>query len=180
MRISVCLCFISLLVSGCSSTVELPSAVDANRKIGDGAATIFLKSGQQYDTREVHVHADSTQFVDRKTEDVLQFSTREIQSIQVTHHGGGALEGLLFGGLGGGVLGLTLGIGTGTSGDEGMGKGLLLLTGLAVGSVGGFTYGAITGHDYTFVFPSDSVVVGARTPDINMSSSTHQIDGSAP
>ena len=180
MKISFCLCLICLLVPGCSSTVELTTTVDVNRKIGESAATVYLNSGQEYEAREVHVRTDSTLFVDRNTEDILRLPTRDIRSIQVAHHFGGAAEGLLFGGLGGGTLGLALTAGMSTSGEEGSGRGLAIFTSLVVGGIGGLVYGAIKGHDYTFVFPSDSVVVGARTPDINMSSSTHQIDGSAP
>jgi hypothetical protein len=180
MKISFCLFFISLFVSGCSSTVELSSAVDANREIGEGAATVSLKSGQEYEGREVRVSTDSTRFVDRNAKDILQFPNQDIRSIRVAHHGGGAVEGLLFGGLGGGALGLALGIGMDTSGDEGMGKGLLLITCMAVGSVGGLTFGAIKGHDYTFVFPNDSIMVGAGTSSTTTDKSGQQIDTSAP
>lgn len=163
MKITFCLICTCLLASGCSSVVELASTTDANRKIGEGAATVRLKSGQDYAGREVSVEEDSTRFVDRDTEDILRFPTQDIRSIQITHHGGGALEGLLFGGLGGGAVGLALGIGMGTSGDEGMGKGLLALTGLAAGTVGGLVFGAIKGHEYTFVFPDDSVTMGEKS-----------------
>ena len=161
MRISFCLCIMSFLISGCSSTVELSSAVDANRKIGEGSATVYLKSGQAYDGREVDVRADSTQFIDRTTEDILRFPTGHIESIQVTHHGGGAIEGLLIGGLGGGALGLAAASGIST--NEG-GRGGAIFINLVAGGVGGLVYGAVKGHDYTFVFPDDSITVETGVP----------------
>ena len=147
---------------GCSSTVELASATDANRKIGNNDAIVRLRSGQEYEAREVHVRDDSTRFVDCKLEETVQIPTRSIETIRISHHGGGAMEGLLFGGLGGGALGFGLGVGPGNHGDEGMGKGLLLISGLAVGTVGGLVIGAIEGHVYTFVLPRDTVADSLR------------------
>lgn len=151
------LCLSCLIISGCSSTVELTSAVNAHRRIGAGSVVVQLKSGQEFAGRDLNVRADSTLFIDRKTEDTLRFSTRDIRSVQVTHHGGGAVEGLFLGGLGGGALGFVLSSGLNSSGDEGMGKGLAILTGLLGGGAGGLVLGAVYGHDYTFVFPGDSL-----------------------
>lgn len=145
------------------STVELATPTDANKKIGEGDAIMYLKSGQEYEVREMNVMMDSTKCVDKMTKQTVMFPTDEIQSIKMTHHGGGALEGLLFGGLGGSALGLVLGLGMGTGGDEGMGRGLLVFTGLATGTVGGFMFGIIKGHEYTFVFPDDSVTVKEKS-----------------
>ena len=159
-KIAVILFSVILAYSGCSSTLELTSVADANKEIGKGSATVLLKSGQEYDGREVDARADSTRFVDSKAGTTLQFPTGEIRSIRVVHRGGGAIEGLLFGGLGAGALGLALTAGMKTGGDEGMGKGLVVLTSFVVGGAGGIVFGVIKGHDYTFVFPDDSVASG--------------------
>lgn len=161
-QIGLCLFITSIALPSCSSTVQLASALDANRKRRNNDAIVRLRSGQQYEAREVHVRADSTGFVDYSIEEPVQVPTRSIESIRISHHGGGAMEGLLFGGLGGGALGFGLGVGLGNHGDEGMGKGLLLISGLAVGTVGGLVIGAIEGHVYTFVLPRDTVADSLR------------------
>jgi len=150
--------------SGCSSTVVLTSPVEANRRIGAYEGTVRLRSGVEYEVRQIHVFADSTGFVDCSNDSTLHMPNRSIESIRICHHGGGAIEGLLFGGLGGTAAGLTLGIGLSSNGDEGTGKGLLALTGLAIGSAGGLALGGIKGHDYALVFPQDSSGRCNQTP----------------
>lgn len=177
MRISFCLCLIGLLVSGCSSTIDLTSAVDVNRKIGEGTATVYLKSGQEHNAQEVHVRTDSTVFVDRSTEEILQFPTGDIQSIYITHRGAGAIEGLLFGGLGGYALGLASASGIST--NEG-GRGAAIFISLVAGGVGGLVYGAVKGHDYTFVFPHDSTTVRPKPSSGNAGEIKSEIQNSAP
>lgn len=46
---------------------------------------------------------------------------------------------------------------------EGRSKGGLFLMGLAGGTVGGLVFGAIKGHEYTFLFPDDSLTVREKS-----------------
>jgi hypothetical protein len=108
---------------------------------------------------------DSTRFVDSANDSLVQLLTRDIQSVEFTHRIPGSLEGLLFGGLGGFGVGLIAGIGKPTGGDEGMGRGLLILGLGVLGGAGGFLVGAIKGHDYTLIFPVDSMQSQAISPD---------------
>jgi uncharacterized protein YceK len=142
-----------VLLSGCSTTASLVSPTEANQKVGDGSAVLNLRSGRSYRCRDVQVGMDSTRFVDRTTDSVVVVQTHDLKSVEVTHHAGGALEGLLFGGIGGAGFGLLAGSGMGQGGDEGMGKGLLVLATTVVGATGGVIIGVIKGHNYTFIFP---------------------------
>jgi hypothetical protein len=90
--------------------------------------------------------------------------TGDIKSVQVTHRIGGALEGLMFGALGGLGVGLVATIGSHSGGDEGMGRGLLRMLTTVLGGAGGFIIGAIKGHDYTFIMPQDSLKVEFPSP----------------
>jgi uncharacterized protein YceK len=153
---------ITLMFSGCSSTLRLNSAEDANRKIGGSAATMHLNSGVAYEGRQVEVGKDSVRFVDQDSACLRQFPIRDIRSIQVTHRAGGVLEGLLFGGLGGCMTGGIFLSVFGRGGD-GAGGGVALLALTVAGGTGGLILGAVKGHVYTFTFPNDSVVAGNRT-----------------
>ena len=166
MKLSFVLFFTSLLFASCTSTIQLSSEADANKKIGKGGATIYLKSGREFSGRQLFVRADSIQFVDADIADTLRFPTDDVESIEVRHHGGGAFEGFIFGGLGGCAFGLTAGLGASSSGEAGAAKGLLVFTGLTVGSVGGLVIGAIKGHTYTFIPPTDSTTIPSGSLDI--------------
>ncbi len=172
-RISSVFCFIALATSGCSSTILLTSALDANRKVGHGAADIILTSGRRYAAHAMCIQTDSTEFIDSGSLDTVRIPTHSIHSIQIVHHGGGALEGLMLGGLGGTAFGLFTTIGTGSSGNASMGKGLWVIATTVVGATGGLVFGAIKGHDYTYICPIDSTSNDrqADKPDTVMSNS---------
>ena len=143
------------LLSGCSSTIRLTSVDEANQKVGGGSATLSLRSDKEYDARAIDIGRDSTRFIERDTDSIRRLPTRSIRSIRLTHRGGGALEGVMFGGLGGGVAGLLIFSGYSRGGDEGMGRGLGILSMTVLGAAGGLVAGIIKGHDYTFIFPDD-------------------------
>jgi hypothetical protein len=153
------------VISGCSTTSQLTSPVDAHRKVGEGNATVNLRSGASLEGQEFHFGRDSTRFSIRSNDSLVWALNKDIESVGVTHRVGGILEGLLFGGLGGGAVGFIAGSGMGSGGDQGMGKGLLALAGIFVGGVGGAVVGAIKGHDYTFIFPKDSLRVDSQTSE---------------
>jgi hypothetical protein len=150
---------VAVLVSGCSTTSGLTNSEDANRKVGDGNATLNLRSGRSCDGREFQFGKDSTRFKKRTDDSVMWVPTKDISSVKITDRSGGALEGLMLGGFGGAGVGLLAGSGTHSGGDDGMGKGLLLMATTFVGATGGLVFGAIKGHDYTFMFSSDSLKV---------------------
>jgi hypothetical protein len=167
MKLATMVFIMASVFSACSSTIRLTSPLDANRKVGGGPADLHLRSGLTYDGRQVHVSQDSTRFFNQSNDSLIQLPTRNIESIRVTHHGGGALEGLMFGGLGGCGVGILAGIGLASGGDEGMGRGLLALGALTLGASCGLIIGAVKGHDYTFIMPTDTVTAQSDTSGIS-------------
>ncbi len=145
------------LFCGCSTTSQLTSPIDANSKVGEGNATLNLRSGASYDCREVRFGQDSTRILSRANDSLFFVPTKDVKSVQITHRFGGGLEGLLLGGFGGVGVGLLAGSGMHSGGDEGMGKGLLVLATSFLGATGGMVVGAVKGHEYTFAFPHDSL-----------------------
>jgi hypothetical protein len=148
MRVSIIVCVLTLAASGCSSTKQVSSLAILNRSIGSGPAIVHMKSGEGFEARRVTVGADSTRFLSGDHATLVAIPTNTVKSIQVTHHGGGALEGLVFGAFGGGLLFVTM---------RNSEYGLFGLVMIVVGGLGGVTYGAIAGHDYTYVFPQDTL-----------------------
>jgi hypothetical protein len=125
--------------------------------VGGGSAKIQLRSGRVYDAERIDVGLDSTRFINSDTDSLMVLPTRTIKSFRVTHRGGGGLEGLLFGSLGG------LSVGFFGVGPEG---GMAGIYGMFIGGIGGGVIGGIKGHNYTFLFPADSVSVDPKTPSI--------------
>ena len=148
---------VAVLCYGCSTTRQLTSPLEANRKVGEGNATMNLRSGATYDGREVQFGMDSTRFFNRSNDSLVWVLTKDVKSVGANHRFGGALEGLILGGFGGAGVGLLAGSGMHSGGEEGMGKGLLLLATSFLGATGGLAVGVIKGHDYTFLFPHDSL-----------------------
>ena len=165
-RVTAFLILLSFMVMGCSTTSQLASPLDANRKVGASSATLYMRSGARFDAQRISFGQDSTRFVDSAKDSFVQLPTRDIKSVEFTHRIPGSLEGLLFGGLGGLGVGLIAGIGKQSGGDEGMGRGLLILGLGVLGGTGGFLVGAIKGHDYTLIFPGDSVQALATSMDL--------------
>jgi hypothetical protein len=139
--------------------------LDANRKVGDGAATLNLRSGASFDGRDLQFGQGSTRFIDRTNDSLVQVYTKDIKSVTIVHRGGGVLEGLMFGALGGLGVGLLAASPLHSGGDEGMGKGYLVLVSIVAGGTGGLVIGAIKGHDYTFILPQDSLKGESQKPE---------------
>ena len=139
---------LSCLFAGCSTTQQLASCADANRKVGGGTAMLHLRSGLAYEAEQIHVTQDSTMFINSENDSLVVLPTGVIKSFRLTHHGGGALEGLLFGGLGGVSIGLLA--------AENGGGGAAFYGGI-IGGIGGAIVGGLKGHNYTFILPADSV-----------------------
>jgi hypothetical protein len=116
-----------------------------------------MKSGEGFEARRVTFGADSTRFLTGDPDTLMAIPTNSVKSIRITHHGGGALEGLIIGSASGGVFFIASKISP--SLDASYGGVLLLLA----GGLGGATFGAIAGHDYTFVFPEDSLGAKERS-----------------
>jgi hypothetical protein len=149
--------FLSVILAGCASTTRIGSPDDANRMIGSGSALLVLRTGEQLDVRSIHCEADSLSFVDGETDSACRMAIHEIQSVHVRHYGAGAIEGFLFGAIGGGAVGWLAGIGLPSSGEENLGKGLLAAGGIVCGGLGGLVVGAVSGHDHTYEMPEDSL-----------------------
>jgi hypothetical protein len=156
MRFAVLILLMGSLFVGCSTTSRLASAPDANRKLGRGSALLTMRSGESVRCYQAEFGPDSSHFLCGLNDSLTRVSTRDIDMVQVTHHLGGALEGLIVGGFGGLGVGLVAGTGYGSGGDEGMGRGWMILSMMVLGGTGGAVVGAIKGHDYTYIFPPDS------------------------
>jgi hypothetical protein len=168
MRNIAFLLLVCAVASGCSTTVHLRSTMDANRKVAGGSAILRLRSGEVYEGHQFAFAQDTTCFVNETNDSLLCICSREIVLVQVHHHGGGALEGLMLGGLGGVGAGLVGGSGMGSGGDARMGRGLLVLGGMVLGGIGGAIVGGAFGHNYTFIMPRDSADAqspGLETPN---------------
>ena len=139
---------LSILCLGCSTTQQLASLEDANKKVGGRSASILLRSGTVYDAERIEITEDSTRFSNSDDGSVTVIPTRAIHSFRLTQRVGGALEGLLFGSLGGISIGLFAG------GREG---GMAGIYGAMIAGVGGGIVGALKGHNYTFIVPMDSI-----------------------
>jgi hypothetical protein len=156
MRMTFCVAIICTALTGCSTYVNVTSSQVLERKLTNEDAIITHRSGNTLRAQNICFHSDSIQFFDAESRSLRQISQSEVGNIRITHHGGGALEGMLWGLAGGGVICL------GTLPDHGTGSGWFGVLALVAGGLGGSIYGGIVGHDYFFVFPSDSV--GARDP----------------
>ena len=157
MKISYCLCCISLMILGCASTVELKSIDEAQARIGDRSAIIHLKSDEEYLGKNVQVRNDSVWFVDKETEDTLQFSNRDIKFVKVNDHTLGAVKGFLIGGAILGTSGAAIGS---TANNNTEFTPLLAVIGVGIGGVLGIIIGGLSGHNYIYFLPEDSVNVG--------------------
>jgi len=159
-RISSIILF-CIILSGCTTTVHLRSPQDVNRSIHDSSAKLNTKSGITYYAQGIEVSNDTTRFIDQTDNIPLCIQTQDIVSIQLTHHFPGAIEGVLWGSLGGLATGLVLGIvmAPGSDSDSGMGRGLLALGAMVFGGAGGFLFGLASGHSYVYVLPKDSLKV---------------------
>ena len=161
MKINYCLCLISLMISGCASTVELNSIDEAQTRIGDHSATIHLKSDQEYLGEIVQVGDDSVRAVDMETEDTLQFSNQDIEFIKVTNHTLGAVKGFLIGAatLGTYVAIVNSNYDSNVEGEKPLPP-IFIAIGAGIGGVFGLAIGGLIGHHYTYILPEDSVNVG--------------------
>jgi len=185
MRVNYTIYFIVLLVSGCSSTVELNSVDEARKAIGDQTGILCMHSGQEYKGRDIQVGKDSVRFINIPTENTLQYSTLDIKFIKVTDHTLGAFKGCLIGGAF--MFAVVSIIKTqndnsehdGSGWTSGMKKNFPII-GAGIGSLIGIIIGGVSGHHYTYTFPEDSVEVGKGTSIDRTISPNQQILKSAP
>jgi hypothetical protein len=154
---------IVFLLIGCSSTYRVSSPEEANRKIGQRDAKVVLTSGREYDARTILVRNDSISFIDGMSNEIQVVPTTDVLSIQTADRWGGALEGLMLGGLGGGVAGFALGSISSKGDQRGLGVALATFGGIAIGSVSGLIWGVLEGHQYTVEFVQDSLAVSGSS-----------------
>ena len=179
MRLSHCLCLISLFLSGCASTIELESIDEAQERISDHSAIIHLKSDEEYIGKNVQVGNDSIQFVDKETEDTLKYSNLDIEFIKVTNHSLGAIKGFFIGAVSLGVPTAILFYSSSNNGETSQSvqdnvRSTFTIIGTGIGAVIGLVIGGISGHHYTYILPEDSVKFGMeRSIDSTKSSSQH-------
>jgi hypothetical protein len=187
MRTGFILCLLSFVISGCSTTVQLESADDANSRIDVETAKIVLKSGVEYTGERLYVGRDSTRFIDVRTTGVLEFANRDIQYIRVSNQTVGAAEGLLIGAVGMGLLGFVIAPHNVHPSDEDKDNQLgipirpftIMLCAIG-GGVAGAVFGVIRGHQYTYLLPKNTAKIGLETPVDSTISSDRQILKSTP
>ncbi len=160
-------CFLSFIISACSSTKELKSIDEVRMKICEGRAIIQLKSGTDYKGRIIKMSGDSIQFLNTRTDSTLQLSFQDIKYFKVKNHLTGALEGFLIGGASLSVPSAIL-LSSMTTGenDHSLSSGVILygtLIGTGVGSLSGVLIGSLLGHRYTYIYSNDSTNIGAAT-----------------
>ena len=143
------------MVCGCTMTNQLASPLDANLEVGDRVVKLELRSGQTYDVRDLRVGGDSSRFTEQGSNTPVTLATREIASIHIVNHTAGAAEGLILGGVGGLIVSYVAVAATHGRVDN-LGW-FLVFGGSILGGAGGFTVGAINGHDYILAFPADSL-----------------------
>jgi hypothetical protein len=185
MRAIYYLFLVSLLVSGCASTVELNSAKEGKMKIGNSLAEVHLKSGQEYIGKIVQIGNDSIRIDNMEAGYILKFSNRDIKFIKVTDHVLGALKGCLFGGASMLILVSIIKAQNDNSDHDGSGwtsgmKKNVPIIGAGIGGLLGLIIGGINGHHYTYVFPEDLVKVGIGTSIDSTNNSSQKILKRAP
>ncbi len=165
MRQIVLVVFVCIFASGCTTTVPLRSPMDANHKVQESSAVLMLRSGVALEAEHLMFGEDTTRFTDPRSDSQLSVCSRDVASVRVTHHGGGAMEGMMLGGLGGAAFGLVAGTGMGSGGDARMGKGFLLMGSITLGGFCGAVFGGALGHDYLFIMPPDTAAAIGREPN---------------
>jgi hypothetical protein len=172
---------VSLMVSGCASTVQLNSIDEAKIRIGKGSATVILRSGQEYEGWDVQVGSDSVRFIDMKTAGMLQFSNKEVKSIEITKHKIG-YSGPLIGGIALGTLAFIV-FSSNHKDEEYTNRNVrdaFTAIGVGVGGAVGLAIEVLNGHHYTYIFPKDSIKVEEGTSIDSTNNSNLQILKSAP
>ena len=150
-KIIVSILISSLLVSGCSHNLSKYSNehesefYDRINKLCENKDDLTLEmiGGRKYSIKELIMSADTTKFVDIKSNMTTLISTNEISTLSFTDSGKGALDGFLTGLWIGGGTGLLAGqlISSGSSG--GIGRFYLLIYSVIAGVVIGAAYGLL-------------------------------------
>lgn len=137
----------------CSSTVQLSSYSEANKKVRNGSAMLYMKTGQTYDGEKIQFGPESTWFINRDNDSLMQVKTQDLEYVYARHHTGGALEGLLIGGVIGAAGGLVGSMIQGSTASKNSGQLLVAILTGTFGSLIGLVFGAAKGHEYKFVLP---------------------------
>ena len=140
------LCLLILSATGCAPTRYLTDMAEVDRAVSGFRGVIHLKSGADIQACDIHVRGDSTFFVDPSRGDAKRILTREVGSIDVRDRIGGALEGLMWGMLSGGVATRTPFASNVNESD----------LGIALGSAAGLLIGALWELDWKVVLLTPS------------------------
>ena len=159
------------LFGGCASTYQVYPSQPADKHNGlslrecndrvEGATTLIeLKKGPRIHANLVHVSYDSTIYVNDTSHARAGIPTAEIRCIVMVDHGAGALKGLTFGAIGGGLVGCVTGLTADRSGDViRPNAGEMLLVSAIGGGCCGAIFGLIGGYTETLEFMDSSSVV---------------------
>lgn len=146
----------SIILCSCSSTVHLKSASEAVPKLKNRDAVIHFKSGQALNCRQISLEKDHLICTSLENGSLLKVPNEDIESINVKHGLGGTLEGLFIGGTAGAGIGYLATAGIKGS-EAGLFRGIVIVTGGAIGGLTGIVVGCIRGHRYTLILPQDSL-----------------------
>jgi hypothetical protein len=179
-RLTTFALIVSLLISGCSSTLVVrenePLNNDrvfnydqVNNRLEDVSATIVTRSGTEVAATQAHVAKDSIVYWDTKHVLRCAMATNEIETIYYRDHATGAMTGF-FGGLVGGlpVGGLVILLINNHNPEAGLGKLAFLFYSVIGTALVGVAVGAAAGIPVKFQFAQprksslpDSTRVGA-------------------
>jgi hypothetical protein len=112
---------------------------------------IIMLQGTVYSAQEVQLRKDSALFIDKTDSRRKSIATLDILKIERTDHWGGAIEGLMYGFLGGVLIsgGTTAALVPRTS-ESGMGVAVVVALGALTGTTLGIIYGTLRGHVFVY------------------------------
>ena len=143
------------------SMVYLQEVCGTEEEVGEWASRVQASRGTWRKTCEsLYIDIDSTTFVDDSLRVRASTPTAEIRRIVIVDHWKGALKGLLFGAVAGGLVGWGSGLAAVRSGDViRPTAGQMLLEGLIGGGCSGALFGLIGGYTETLEFMDSTSVV---------------------
>lgn len=153
----------SLLLSiGCSSSYVVSSSPESdpsfdtfNTNMYDRSLVVVFQDDRELDARSIVASADSTRFLNETTDSITVVPTHTINKVVLRSHGGGFVDGLLWGGGIGAVLGVIAGLSAGEGDPHRFGYAVVgaVAVGASTGLIGGLI-GLGIGHRYEYQFPA--------------------------
>jgi hypothetical protein len=148
-----------LFLFGCSSSYLVSSSPEGdpsfntfNTDASDRRVVIVFHYGRELDALGIVASTDSTRFLNTATHSLTVVPTHTIKKVVFRSNGAGFVDGFLWGGGIGAVLG-TVGASTGSSIPAGFGPMVAVAAGASAGLICGLI-GLGIGHSYEYRFPA--------------------------